>query len=258
MTLPPLAEQYLGALDAQAAVLPPERRHELVAEIRAHLVDALGSGSGSGSGGESRSEASVCDVLDRLGDPATIVRAEVGDPLVPQPPSRSGWGSRAATFARRIPRRERAALLMLTLGSGVLVVGWLVGAVLLWTSRRWTWREKLLATLVVPLGPAPVVGGTAIGLGITHPLWFAAPLGIPALGSSSCVTRMDSAGAVLSQVCTSDGPAAWILPAVVWAWALAPIVVAAVLARRAADRDRLRRKASATRGSALVSAGGVL
>jgi len=70
----------------------------------------------------------VCDVLDRLGDPATIVRAEVGDPLVPQPPSRSGWGSRAATFARRIPRRERAALLMLTLGSGVLVVGWLVGA----------------------------------------------------------------------------------------------------------------------------------
>jgi len=256
MTLPPLAEQYLGALDAQAAVLPSGRRHELVAEIRAHLVDALGAGAAAG--GESRSEAAVRDVLERLGDPATIVRAEVGDPLVPQPPSPSGWGSRAATVVRRIPRHERAALLMLTLGSCVLVVGWLVGVVLLWTSRRWTWREKLLATLVVPLGPGPLFGGTAIALGVTDPLWMVNSVSIPALGSSSCITRMDYTGAVLSEVCTHTGPPVWILPALVWAWVLAPIVVAAVLARRADGRDRLRRKASATRGAALVSAGGVL
>jgi hypothetical protein len=31
-------------------------------------------------------------------------------------------------------------------------VGWLVGAILLWSSRAWTRREKLIGTFVVPGG----------------------------------------------------------------------------------------------------------
>jgi hypothetical protein len=43
-------------------------------------------------------------------------------------------------------------VLLLTAGSFVPVVGWLVGVVLLWTSTLWRLREKLLGTLVVPFG----------------------------------------------------------------------------------------------------------
>ncbi|HEY5195981.1 MAG TPA: hypothetical protein VIJ51_03025 [Solirubrobacteraceae bacterium] len=33
-------------------------------------------------------------------------------------------------------------------------MGWLVGLVLLWSSRLWTTREKLFGTLIVPGGIA--------------------------------------------------------------------------------------------------------
>lgn len=49
--------------------------------------------------------------------------------------------------------REVAALILLPLGGIVLpVLGWFVGVYLLWTSTVWTSREKLLGTLVLPLG----------------------------------------------------------------------------------------------------------
>ena len=42
---------------------------------------------------------------------------------------------------------------LLLVGGVVLpVVGWIVGAVLLWGSEAWTRREKLVGTLVVPGG----------------------------------------------------------------------------------------------------------
>ena len=49
---------------------------------------------------------------------------------------------------------------MLTVGSFLLGIGWLIGVVLLWSSRRWRVGEKLLMTLVVPGGPGllPVIG----------------------------------------------------------------------------------------------------
>lgn len=47
--------------------------------------------------------------------------------------------------------RERAALVLLA-GVGILlpVFGWLVGVVLLWSSRLWTSGEKLVATVLTP------------------------------------------------------------------------------------------------------------
>ena len=46
-------------------------------------------------------------------------------------------------------------MLLLTLGSLVSWVGWAVGVLLLWTSQRWTRRDKLLGSLVLPGGLAP-------------------------------------------------------------------------------------------------------
>jgi hypothetical protein len=45
----------------------------------------------------------------------------------------------------------RLAVGLLTVGSFV-PLGWLVGAVLLWSSALWTFREKVIGTLLVPGG----------------------------------------------------------------------------------------------------------
>lgn len=50
---------------------------------------------------------------------------------------------------------EIGALVLLTLGSLVSWVGWVGGVLLLWASHRWTRRDKLLGTLVLPGGLIP-------------------------------------------------------------------------------------------------------
>jgi hypothetical protein len=53
--------------------------------------------------------------------------------------------------------REVLAVLMLTFGSLLIGIGWLVGVALLWTSDRWRVSEKVLGTLVWPFGYAGVL-----------------------------------------------------------------------------------------------------
>jgi hypothetical protein len=48
---------------------------------------------------------------------------------------------------------EGFAVGLLTFGSLIPVVGWLAGVLLLWMGRRWRTWEKVLGTLVIPLGP---------------------------------------------------------------------------------------------------------
>ena len=70
-----LVEDYLRRLDAAAATLPPDRRVELVSEIREHLQEGLRQ-SGTND------EVSVRNLLERLGPPEEIV-AEAADPPPP-------------------------------------------------------------------------------------------------------------------------------------------------------------------------------
>jgi hypothetical protein len=60
---------------------------------------------------------------------------------------------------------EWAAILLLLLGGFVFYVGWIAGLVLLWSSRVWTTREKLVGTLVVPGGLAAGFMALVIWLG---------------------------------------------------------------------------------------------
>jgi hypothetical protein len=59
------------------------------------------------------------------------------------------------------PRRrrgpvERGAIILLLIGGIVIpVIGWFVGALLLWVSHAWTPRDKLIGTLLVPGGLLP-------------------------------------------------------------------------------------------------------
>jgi hypothetical protein len=129
-TVHPLVAEYLRRLRRAAARLPPDRRAELVGEIEAHLADALDPGV---------TDAEALRVLRRLGPPEAIVAAE--EPA-------------AAAPARRRPRgrKEWLAMVLLLFGGFIAGFGWLVGAILLWSSRAWTSREKLIGTLVVPGG----------------------------------------------------------------------------------------------------------
>lgn len=143
-----LISEYLGRLDAAAWPLSPSRRTELVSEVREHIETALDDAG-------SRDEATLRNVLDRLGRPEDIVAAEVqaggGDRETdwhaasqPQPgilarAEAQGWGP-----------IEIAAVLLLM--AGTLLLWWagpVAGAVTAWFSGRWTTREKQLTSFVV-------------------------------------------------------------------------------------------------------------
>jgi hypothetical protein len=90
-------------------------------------------------------------------------------------------------------RRELAAVLFLTLGSVVLpFIGWVAGLGFVWRSCRWTLREKLLLTLVVPGG----VGGallftvtvmrSATAYSCTTSVSGSAITGVPSVTSFGC------------------------------------------------------------------------
>ena len=91
--------------------------------------------------------------------------------------------------------REWAALVLLQFGGFALLVGWIVGAVLLWTSNRWTTRQKLLGSLIWPSGfvvvylailyPQTVCGShkgppgvpaPSVCVPLEVPLWWSVPI----------------------------------------------------------------------------------
>ena len=66
-----LVRDYLGRLEAAAWPLTPDRRTELLGEVREHIETALGEAG-------QRDQATVRNVLDRLGRPEDIVSEEAG------------------------------------------------------------------------------------------------------------------------------------------------------------------------------------
>ena len=140
-TLHPLAAEYLERLRRAGRGLPPERRRELLAEIEAHLSEAIDP---------SASDAQALTVLDKLGAPEAIIAAETPDP--DELPARRGT-------------REWAAIILLLLGGFIFAIGWVAGLVLLWNSRAWTTREKWIGTLVIPggLATSALVGWILLG-----------------------------------------------------------------------------------------------
>jgi len=132
-SLHPLADDYLDRLEHAARRLPRGERRELVEEIRAHLYEATHPDI---------SDAEILSVLDRLGEPEDIVEAERSHEL-------SGIDRRGI--------HEWSAIFLVLFGGFVFGVGWIAGAILLWSSRAWNTRDKLIGTLVVP-------GGLAAGL----------------------------------------------------------------------------------------------
>ena len=176
-----LVDGYLGRLELELLDLAPERRREIVDDIRAHIADERG-------GIQSETDADLMNLLDRLGDPAEIAAA-----------ARDGQRNAAPAPTSRVGAVEILALILTP-------IIWPAGVVLMWASSAWTTRQKLLGTLVVPGGyPAvffvvPLVflqpsliytcgggtdsGGTVIATTCTGPQWWQYVLGFAALGLS--------------------------------------------------------------------------
>jgi hypothetical protein len=172
-----LVARYLARLQAALRDLPAARREELLEQVSEHIATARAEL------GAQASEAEIRMLLERLGDPAAIA-VEAGqrpDEHLQPPQARPGW-------------LEVAALVLLPIG-GILVpvLGWFVGVALLWSSPRWSVRDKLLGTLVVP-------GGLALPLA----------LGLFATSTQSCVTTpVPASSDTPTSVCTG-GPPGWL------------------------------------------------
>lgn len=132
-TMHPLAADYLDRLEHAARRLPRGERRELVEDIAAHLAEATDAGM---------SDAEALTVLDRLGDPEDIVDAQL-----PEEPYRSD----------RRGLHEWAAIFLLPFGGFAFGIGWILGLILLWSSRAWNTRDKLIGTLIVPGGLASIL-----------------------------------------------------------------------------------------------------
>jgi hypothetical protein len=119
-----LVDRYLRDLDAELQGLPASQRQEILDEVGEHVAAARAAMGAD-------TEAGVRAVLERLGDPADIAaeaRERFGVPAEP---------ARPAT-----PWLEIIALVSLV----IPFLGWLVGVVLVWVSRRWTIRDKVIGT----------------------------------------------------------------------------------------------------------------
>lgn len=203
-----VVEEYLRELDRALYNLPVGRRREIVAEIREHIGEAA-----SAHGGEP-TEAEMRTILDQVGEPETIAEE-----------ARQRFGiseSRGGVL-------EGFAIVFLLIGGIVIpLLGWIVGVVMLWVSRVWTTRDKVLGTLVLPGG-----------------LGLAAYFSLFAVGaSSSCsaeVVEFGPGGRARGgtgggpQICTGDVffPDQLLSYLLLAFLVLAPIVMAIYLGRRA-------------------------
>lgn len=145
----PLVDAYLRRLDAAARDLPAGRRAELSAELEEHIEDALREAG-------ARDEATVRNVLDRLGPPEEIAaaagasgapapeaaRAPAAPPTPPpaQPAREAGPGA-----------LEVAGMVALALNPVMPAFGFLIAAALVIASGAWSAGEKLVALLLPPL-----------------------------------------------------------------------------------------------------------
>ena len=120
-----LVLRYLQDLEGELRDLPANRRQELPDEVGEHIAAARAALA-------PETEAGVRTMLERLGDPADIA-AEARERFgVQRPPARPAT-----------PWLEVIAVVLLV----IPFAGWVVGVVLVWISRLWTTRDKLIGTL---------------------------------------------------------------------------------------------------------------
>jgi hypothetical protein len=164
-----LIDGYLARLRVAAADLPASVRDELIEDMRAHIAEAR-------TREPDETDATVLNILDRLGEPAVVV-AETRERL-----------------GLRAPMPYRPGLL--EIATLILVpLFWPIGVILLWMSPAWHWRDKVIGTLIPP--------GGYMGVALFGVMFATVHTG------GSCVTVIEGTGQAIQNGCqTATGPSA--------------------------------------------------
>jgi uncharacterized membrane protein len=163
-----LVAGYLARLELALSDLPRSRSRQIIEEVSSHIAEGVAAL-------ETKDEAGVRSVLDRVGDPADIALEAGSSELRP----RVRWADAVVPW-------------LLLLGGFVFVVGWILGVGLLWSSSTWRVREKVLGTLVFPGG----LCGSLFGLGMLV-------AGVP--GSFQTCSGVPSSGQPVVMHCVTSG-----------------------------------------------------
>lgn len=121
-----IVDGYLARLRAAASALLRQEQDDLVELIAEHIAEARSALS-------HETDADILNILDRLGSPEELVDDAEGQPAQVQP------------VARRAGLLEIGALVLLPFL-------WPVGVILPWASGAWSWKDKLIGTLLPPGG----------------------------------------------------------------------------------------------------------
>ena len=173
-----IIEGYLARLDLGLGGSDPQRRRELVEDVRAHFAEARAALA-------DETDADLLAICDRLGEPADLAR-EVGSTTVVAQPAAS---------APYVWSWLEVAAIALT------VMAWPVGAILMLLSRVWTRREKVIATAIgavtfamgFPLSApfvGPVVGTLVPSLGSAAPLFVGTLGSLPLVAAAYLAYRL--------------------------------------------------------------------
>lgn len=122
--LDPAVEKYLKDLRRAVAVLPADRRREVLDEIRAHVTVALAEGE------------SPELVIARLGTPETIVEEAQVEVVTPG----------------QFPGRDVAVMLLMAMTFVFTVIAWLIAVFAVRRSRAWTTSQKWIGLVAWPWG----------------------------------------------------------------------------------------------------------
>ena len=200
----PEVREYLDRLRAEGRQLPPYRLDEVMDDVRSHMRDAVAAGTAAGLD----PSLAARNALERLGSPAELVRAEA---------EQSGVTITAPVVGSDAMSRygEPVAIFLLMFGGFIFLLGWPLGVGLLWVSRTWRLREKLLGTFVWPFGYLSIllVGGLAT--------------------SSEVCSGSSASGGSDTTTCTGGPPYPdWVGGLIFVVVLVAPIVMAVALWRR--------------------------
>ena len=144
-----LVRQYLARLDLALQGVGAYRRDEILADVREHIQAGR-------SELDPDDAISVRALLAQVGEPEAIA-AEAGV----TPPGSRRWDAWAPW--------------LIIFGPVASGLGWLAGVLILWQSPTWTTRDKLIATVLPPIGLAALFFGLVTALGGRH---LSLPLGV--------------------------------------------------------------------------------
>ncbi|MFJ5552080.1 HAAS signaling domain-containing protein [Streptomyces sp. NPDC093225] len=173
----PLVTAYLAAVERETAVLPVDRRAELLADLREHIEVS-----------DTDDDERLRQVLAELGDPRTVAASALAEE--PVPATAPAAPAENGTRTRLTVGLLAGAGILVLLNSYVGTLALIAGLVLLWTSGQWGTRPKLVATAACAAVPVALLLGAfllAVGrLGAVELLVIAATsLLVPVLGAAA-------------------------------------------------------------------------